>query len=230
MILPLLFKYKPYVFAGIFIITSLFILSALIPRKWGNYTNKNCNYQICVSNTGIHSNILVPTKNNIYNWQNYLSIDKIGIDTDTNYKYLSFGWGDKDFYMSVASLSDLDFSTTFKTIFLPTTSVMYVKGYQALPKNIEVKCIHTDKINYLRLIKFIKNSFQLDRNRRIIRIGNGHTSNAGFYAAKGNYSILKTCNSWTGEGLRKADINTPLWDGLSSAIMFHFRNGCENQE
>lgn len=230
MILKQLFKYNRYLLAGILGIISLFLIGAFIPKKWGNYSQQTCEYQICVADTGIHTNILVPIQNHIYNWNNYLSIDKIGIDAVNNYKYLSFGWGERDFYMSVTSLSDLNFSTTFKTLFLPTPSVMYVKGYQSLPKNTEVKCIYTNKANYLRLIEFIEASFKLDRNNRKIRIGNGHTSNAGFYAAKGNYSILRTCNNWTAEGLSKADINTPLWDGLSFAIMHHLRSGCEQEQ
>ncbi len=227
MVLKWLFKYNLRIFSGILIITSLFAIGAFIPRKWGNYSKQACDYQICVVNTGFHSNILIPTKNNAYNWHNYLSIDKIGIDAINDYKYLSFGWGDKDFYMTISSISDFNFYTIFKAAFLPTSSVMYVRGYQSLPQNTEVKCIHTDKNHYLRLTKFIETSFKLDRNDRKIRIGNGYTSSAGFYAAKGNYSILKTCNAWTGDALRKADINTPLWDSLSRAIMFHLRSGCE---
>lgn len=229
MVLKWLSKYNRQLFGGILLIISLFLIGAFIPRKWGNYSKQACDYQICVANTGIHSNILIPTQNNAYNWHNYLSIDKIGIDAATDYKYLSFGWGDKDFYMSVTTLSDIKFSTTFKAAFLPTHSVMYVKGYRALPKNIEVNCIKVDKANYLRLIEFIEASFQLNKNARITRIGNGHTSNAGFYAAKGNYSILRTCNTWTGDALRKADINTPVWDALSFAIMFHLKSGCEQK-
>ncbi len=196
MILKSLFKYNRYLFGGFLVIISLFLIGAFIPRKWGNYSKQNCNYQICVANMGIHSNILVPTKNNAHDWHNYLSIEKIGIDNVNNYKYLSFGWGDKDFYMTISSISDFNFNTIFKAAFLPTSSVIYVRGYQSLPQNIEVKCIYTNKANYLRLIEFIEASFKSDRNSNKIRIGNGYTSSAGFYAAKGNYSILKTCNAW----------------------------------
>jgi hypothetical protein len=108
-----------------------------------------------------------------------------------------------------------------------TPSVLYVKGYQIIPNYLEVKCIKITQTDYLQLINFIESSFQLDANGRQIRLGNGHTDNAGFYAAKGSYSILKNCNSWTAEGLRKADINTPLWSGLSSAIMFHLKSNCK---
>jgi uncharacterized protein (TIGR02117 family) len=205
----------------------LLITAAFIPRKLSNHLKDDCNVQICVSNTGIHSNIIVPTINKAYDWSNYLPLADVGMDTAKDYKYLSFGWGDRAFYMSTPSLAELQLSTTFNALFLPTSSTMYVKGYQSIPNNLEVKCIKINQDDYLQLVKHIQGTFEVDTQGKIIRIGNGHTDNAGFYAAIGNYSILRNCNSWTAEGLRKADVNTPLWDGLSAAIMWHLRSaGC----
>ncbi|NEU71567.1 TIGR02117 family protein [Hassallia byssoidea VB512170] len=223
----LLYRYFPRCFAAIFFSLALLCCGVLIPAKWGNHSKHDCEIKICLSNTGIHSNIIVPTKNRVFDWHKYLSIDEIGIDNAKNYNYLSFGWGDRDFYMSTPSLKNLKLSTTFKALFLPTPSVMYVKGYQIIPNYLEVKCIKINQNDYLPLINFIESSFQLDVNGTSIRLGNGHTDNAGFYAAKGSYSILRNCNSWTAEGLKKADVNTPLWTGLSSAIMLHFQSNCK---
>ena len=202
-------------------------IGILTPRQLGNYPKKTCNIQICVSNTGIHSNIILPLKNNIFDWQNYLSIDEIGTDTIHNYNYLSFGWGDRDFYLSTPTLADFKLSTAFKALFLPTPSVLYLKGYEALPNYVEAKCVKVTEFEYLQLINYIQATFQIDKEGKINRIANGHTDNAGFYAAVGDYSILRNCNSWTGEALRTANVNTPLWDGLSSAIMLHLRNNCD---
>jgi uncharacterized protein (TIGR02117 family) len=206
---------------------TLLTITALIPRKWSNYSRHNCNFKVCISNTGLHTNIIVPTQNKVSNWHNYLSLDRVGIDTESDYKYLSFGWGDRAFYLSTPTLADLKFSTTFNALFLPTPSVMYVKGYQLLPNTVEVKCIQVNQDDYLQLVKYIEASFQLDGKGKKMRIANGHTSNAGFYAAVGDYSILNNCNTWTAKGLRKANVNTPLWDGFSSAIMWQLRSGCE---
>lgn len=214
-------------FATIFFSLALLCCAALIPAQWGYHSKHHCEIKVCVSNTGIHSNIIVPTENRVFDWHQYLSIDEIGIDNTKSYNYLSFGWGDRDFYMSTPSLANLKLSTTFKALFLPTPSVLYVKGYQIIPNYLEVKCIKINQTDYFQLINFIESTFQLDANGRQIRLGNGHTDNAGFYAAKGSYSILRNCNSWTAEGLRKADINTPLWSGLSSAIMLHLKSDCK---
>ncbi|MDJ0736129.1 MAG: DUF2459 domain-containing protein [Nostocaceae cyanobacterium] len=210
-----------------FVFLAFLIAAALFPRKWKYISGSNCNFEVCVNNTGFHSNLIVKTKNDIFDWHNYLDIDEIGLDDADNYKYLSFGWGDRDFYMSTPRLKDIKFMTSFKALFLPTSSVMYVQGYEYLPKFAEIKCIKIQKNDYLQIINYIQASFQLDSKNRTIRVGNGHTPNAGFYRAKGSYSILKNCNSWTAQGLRTADVNTPLWDGLPAAIIWHLKSSCK---
>ncbi|WP_242045435.1 MULTISPECIES: TIGR02117 family protein [unclassified Calothrix] len=220
---------RRYFFRGCLFSLALLTLGVLIPRKWSYQQQDNCNLDVCISNTGIHSNIILPTKNYAFDWHEYISVEGIGIDNFNDYNYLSFGWGDRAFYMSTPSMADLQLSTTFKALFLPTPSVLYVKGYQLIPDNLEVKCIKVNKNNYLQLIKFIQATFKVDDRGRVIRIGNGHTTNAGFYDAFGSYSILRNCNNWTTEALRQADVNTPLWGGLSAAIMLQLRSGCETR-
>jgi uncharacterized protein (TIGR02117 family) len=209
-----------------FLILVLLIIGSLISRKIVYFKQPDCSIQICVDNIGIHSNILLPIVTNDFDWHRYLSIENIGIDRANNYKYLSFGWGDKDFYMSSPSLSNLNLSITFKALFLPTSSVIYIQGYNFLPINMEVKCVKIGEIDYFKLTDFILSTFELSNNAEKIRIGNGHTENGGFYAANGSYSILRNCNSWVAEGLRKANINTPLWSGLSAPIMWHLKSSC----
>ncbi len=222
----LLYRLPCYILGLVLFSLILLAISAFIPRKWHYYLPTDCDMQICVSNTGVHFNIIVPTKNNFFDWHKFFSISKVDIDPAPDYNYLSFGWGDKDFYMLTPSLSDLKFSTTLKALFIPTSSVMYVKGYQVIPTDLEVKCVRVSKNDYSRLMEYIQGSFQLDIKGKTVRLGNGHTVNAGFYAAVGSYSILRNCNSWTASGLRRANINTPLWDGLSTAIIFHLKNSC----
>lgn len=216
-----------YFFGVVLSSLSLLAMGMLIPRKWDNYSNSNCDLDVCVANRGIHSDIIVPTTNYIFDWHKYISVDRIGgIDNAHDYKYLSFGWGDRDFYMTTPSLADLNLSTTFRALFLPTPSVIHVQGYQLIPDYLEVKCIKVNQKDYLKLMEFIQATFQHDAQGREIRLGNAHTANAGFYAAVGSYSILRNCNTWTAEGLRKANVNTPLWDGLPAGIMLHLKSSC----
>ncbi len=84
--------------------------------------------------------------------------------------------------------------------------------------------------NYLRLVNFIKNSFQLDAAGNKIKISCGYDNSDSFYEAKGSYSLLRSCNDGTAEALQKADVNTPLRSTVSSAIMFHLNSGCAGKK
>lgn len=207
---------------GIIILT----ISYCTPKKWAIAPKHNCEFKVCIEDTGLHINIIVSVKNRVFDWGNYLPLKSIGTDQATNYQYLSFGWGDRDFYMQTPTWEDIKLDLTFKALFLPTPSVMYVQRYQVIPANLKIKCVKVNRSDYLQLMKFINATFQGDTETGKVRIGNGHRSNGGFYAANGSYSILRNCNSWVAEGLRKADINTPVWDTLSSAIWWHFSNSC----
>ena len=220
-------KIRRYFLISALSIFTILTIGYFTPRKWCHSSPNNCPIAICVANTGIHTNILVPVKNDIFDWNNYLKIDEIG-NSSSNYKYLSFGWGDRAFYLTTPTLADLNLITTFKALFLPTPSAMHVEGYLAIP-NVEIKCVRLNQTNYLDLIQFIKDSLQINAKGKAIQIGQGYSADSAFYEAKGNYSILRNCNSWTAEGLNKANINTPRWAGLSSAIMLHLQNSCSCQ-
>ena len=190
-------------------------------------TNEECKFSVCIINDGMHINIVLPVNNNIVDWGKFINISTIGKGGKDNYKYLTFGWGDRDFYIQTPTLAELNLITAFKALFLPTPSTILVQGFSEIPQNQETKCVEVTQTDYLQLTQFIQKTFQMDSQNEPIRIANGHSSNSGFYAANGNYSIVKTCNNWVAEALRKANVDTPLWAGLSSAVMLHFKRTCE---
>ncbi|MFB2894194.1 DUF2459 domain-containing protein [Aerosakkonemataceae cyanobacterium BLCC-F50] len=188
---------------------------------------EKCDFSVCVINDGMHINIVLPVSNSLVDWREFINISAIGKDATANYKYLTFGWGDRDFYIQTPTLAELNLITAVKALFLPTPSTILVQGFAKLPQNRELKCVKVTKTDYLKLTQFIQNTFQFNSQNQPIRIANGHLSSSGFYAANGSYSILRTCNNWAAEALRKADVDTPLWAGLSSAVMLHFGRTCE---
>lgn len=220
-------KNKLYYFliAPIFIFSAL-LIGALLPQK-SKRSPAICDVKICVINFGFHSEIIVPAQNNIFNWQKYLPFNQIGAGKNTGYNYLAFGWGEREFYMNPPREMDAKIAAGIKALFLPNPSVIRVEGYKNLPQNSEIECFGVSRTGYLKLNTFIKNTFEVYRQGEKIRLQHGLPTNVSYYEAKGTYSILRNCNSWTAEGLRKADVNTPMWAGLSTAIMLHLDNSCD---
>ncbi|MCC3528505.1 MAG: TIGR02117 family protein [Microcoleus sp. PH2017_22_RUC_O_B] len=209
------------------LIAVLAAIGYLTPRKWEQSSQKTCTVSVQVSNQGIHTEIIVPVKNQYFNWNQYLPLTQIGRDANYDYKYLSFGWGDRAFMLESPTSATINPVIAFNALFLPTPSTLHVQGYRLVPQNKETKCVKISGENYLRLVNFIKNTFQLDAGGNKMKISYGYHNNDSFYEAKGSYSILRNCNDWTAEALREAEINTPLWSTLSSSIMFHLNSGCQ---
>ncbi|MEG4630374.1 TIGR02117 family protein [Microcoleus sp. AR_TQ3_B6] len=211
-------------------LTAFLTIGSLTPRKWGNYSQADCTISLYISHQGIHTEIIVPVKNEYFDWNQFLPLTEIGRDATSDYKYLSFGWGDRAFMLETSTSAIVNPVTAFKALFLPTPSTVHVESYRVVPRNLETKCVKISGENYLRLVNFIKNSFQLDPAGKKIKISYGYDNSDSFYEAKGSYSLLRTCNDWTAEALQKADVNTPLWSTLSSAIMFHLKSNCDCQK
>jgi uncharacterized protein (TIGR02117 family) len=208
-------------------LSALLTIGYLTPRKWGNYSQADCTISLYISDQGIHTEIIVPVKNEYFDWNQYLPLTEIRRDATSDYKYLSFGWGDRAFMLETSTSAIINPVTTFKALFLATPSTVHVQSYRVFPQRIETQCVKISSENYLKMVNFIKNSFQLDAAGKKMKISYGYGNTDSFYEAKGSYSILRTCNDWTAEALQKADVNTPLWSTLSSAIMFHLNSGCE---
>jgi uncharacterized protein (TIGR02117 family) len=208
---------------GIF---SMLLIGALIPQK-SKRSPASCDIKICAINFGIHSEIIVPVQNKTFDWRQHLSLNQIGAEKNADYNYLAFGWGEREFYMNPPREIDAKIFAGIKALFLPNPSVIRVEGYKNLPQNYEIECFGVSKKGYLNLNKFIKDTFELNRQDEKNRLPYNLHQNVSYYEAKGTYSILRNCNSWTAEGLRKADVTTPVWAGLSTAIMLHLDNSCD---
>ncbi|MGF1588660.1 MAG: DUF2459 domain-containing protein [Pleurocapsa sp.] len=201
-------------------ISSLLLLVSLIPRRWEISYQEN-DVTICVNQVGIHTNIIVTVQNNIYNWQQFINLQNIGNKPSETYQYLGFGWGDRDFYPANPSQIQEIIPLGIQALFFSRGAVMRVKGYLELPQKHDIQCVEISKANYRNTIQFIQNSFELTPQKQIILFVRSDELEASYYEAQGHYSLLRNSNNWTAEGLRTANLNTPLWAGIPQAVMFH---------
>jgi len=87
-----------------YIIVSLLLSSITIERK---ESHSNVKKLIYLNTNGVHLDILIP----IENINSFVLSD---LKYNKNEKYLSFGWGDENFYINTPTWGDLTFSNAFK--------------------------------------------------------------------------------------------------------------------
>ncbi len=185
------------------------LLSAVTVNKKAR--NSNLDKSIYLTTNGVHLSIVLPVKN----------IDNqvlSGIKYTENDKYLSFGWGDKDFYLNTPTWGDLTFTNAFKALFLKSSTLMHVYRYKNRHPNWVAIKVNQHQLKQLNTY-FLK-SFKKDRNgKKIILENQGYTSTDNFYKANGAYSCLKTSNTWVNTAFKKVGLKACLWTPFDFGLM-----------
>jgi len=190
----------------------LYLLTAWIcsniatnPKK--EFTDKH--KPIYVASNGVHTAIIIPVEN----------IDtKLKLNPNT--KYVAFGWGDKGFFLNTPTWGDLTFSTAVNAVFLKSPTAMHVTEYKKTAS--DWKKIMINDYQLISIEKNILDTFQLKEDKGFIKIeGYTYGTNDTFYEANGNYTCLNTCNTWTNDILKKAEIKTAIWTPFDSGILKH---------
>ena len=168
---------------------------------------------IFVASNGIHLDYFIPVV--------YLENDMlIQMEVPAETAYVSFGWGDKEFYIQTPEWSDLSLTVTAKAILMNTPAAMHV-GYQysTQPHWVAVSLCDDQLDN---LMEYILGEFKRDENGKLT-IYPGYGPNDRFFDANGRFMFYRTCNVWINDGLKKAGVKTSVWSPFDKGILYHLR-------
>lgn len=174
---------------------------------------------IYIKTNGVHTDIVVPTKNAIFDWSEEMKYQNTDI-ADSSFQYLAIGWGDKGFYLETPTWAELKFSTAFKAAFGLSTTALHTTYYQDMDENEACKKIMISKSQYQRLIDFVMGSLDKDIQNHAIYIETdaNYSKTDAFYEANGSYSMLHTCNTWANEVLLSCGQKACWWTPTDTGI------------
>ena len=167
---------------------------------------------------------MVPVKTPEIDWSQQIPFENT-LSKRTDFKYLAIGWGDKGFYLDTPTWADLKFSTAFKAAFWLSESAMHCTYYEKMTVGKDCVRLNLTRQQYLDLIKFINDKFDRAQNGKpiLIKTDAVYGKNDAFYDAKGSYSFLDTCNTWSNNGLKAAGQKAALWTPSDFGIFQHYQ-------
>jgi uncharacterized protein (TIGR02117 family) len=184
----------------------------------GDYKIPENGVTIAIISNGVHTDIVVPVKNECRDWTKTFSYSAVK-KADSTYRYLSFGWGDKGFFINTPTWADLKASTAINAMFWMSTSAMHVTWKKNIVPGARCRIVTISKANYNLLCEYILQTFSLKADQFPEHIkAPGYGYNDAFYEAKGTYNLFQTCNVWTGKGLRKAGVRVALWTPFEKSV------------
>ncbi|TAF08569.1 MAG: TIGR02117 family protein [Flavobacteriia bacterium] len=177
---------------------------------------------IYILTNGVHTDVVLPIKNEHYDWSNQLKFEHTK-SKDTTYQYVALGWGDKGFYLETPTWADLKASTALKAASGLSTTAMHITFYKDLKESKSCKKLQISSDNYKKLILFINESFKTKSGEFLkIETEAVYGKHDVFYEANGSYSLFYTCNSWANQALKAANQKAALWTISDSGIFRHY--------
>ncbi|RWY50066.1 TIGR02117 family protein [Mucilaginibacter gilvus] len=174
---------------------------------------------IYILTNGVHTDIVVPVKNEQMNWSKELKFENtVGKDTTAN--FVGMGWSDKGFYLNTPTWAELKFSVAFKAAFALSSSAIHATYHKELKESPSCKKLTISQAQYTRLIVYITQSFKTDAAGHLMNIktnANYDTDDA-FYEAHRKYNLFYTCNTWANNALKACGQKACLWTPADSPI------------
>ncbi len=117
--------------------------------------------------------------------------------------YISFGWGNRRFYMAAHPGSGDAVAALFRS-----PGVLFIRAVPApadlLASDIRIHWVCASRGEIWRADDYIEKS--LSRPSNPVDLGPGPMAGSRFYASRGHYSAVHTCNTWTAAALEYAGL------------------------
>jgi uncharacterized protein (TIGR02117 family) len=175
--------------------------------------------RIAVSSNGVHTGLIVPVAAAGVDWRDLARAEDLGDPRYAGYDSLEIGWGERAFYLETATWADVKPLNVLSAAIGSDRTVMHVDHLPFPAASDDVRIITLRPEEYRRLAAFVRATFAERGWHRP-----GYFRNDAFYAAKGRYSALYTCNSWTGDALRHAGVRIGAWTPFPVTVLGWFKS------
>lgn len=207
-------------------LVALYLLcSWLIPKISvdAESTNEPKTVEAYILTNGVHTDLVMPVKSEYIDWSTKVPFENTASKRN-DFQYISFGWGDKGFYLDTPTWADLKFSTAFIAAFWLGESAVHATFYEQMKVGEDCKKIMLTPSQYKAMIQYIDASFDKDTQGKYILIKTNavYGKDDAFYEAKGSYSFLHTCNTWANNGLKVAGQKAAIWTPSDTGIFEHY--------
>ncbi|MCE1175881.1 MAG: TIGR02117 family protein [Burkholderiales bacterium] len=211
-------------FILVYLLSAVILSRTIVHSDFRPIPANQAGIDIYVRTNGVHTDLILPAQSSERDWYQIIppaDLHRTEDNTVGQTEYISFGWGDKGFYLDTPTWADLKFSTAFIAATGLGSTAMHIEAVTTPQVSESVRKIRISPAQLQKLIAHIDQSFEYDAQGKIIKINTtaNYNDHDAFYEAIGHYSIFTTCNQWTRDGLSEAGIRTSAFAPLDDGVM-----------
>jgi uncharacterized protein (TIGR02117 family) len=176
---------------------------------------------VFVTTNGFHTDVILPVRQRRDKCFRVLLPPELA-SRYAEHAYVSFGWGDRNFYLESYNGNFPAVTTILSTLFVPGKTLMHVDFYKNAPKvGKRVKRLVLTPGQYEKLVDFVDASF-LQQQGGFVKLSQvGYYATDYFFEAEGRYHLFNTCNVWTGNALQQAGVKVSYWTPLERSVFYY---------
>ena len=168
---------------------------------------------IWVDDNGVHAGLVLPKIAAGVDWRGLARASDLRDPRNGGHAYVAFGWGDRDFYLRTPRWADVRPASVLWAAMGSDKTLLHVEHVPPPREGPDVGRFVLRPEEYRRLAAFVRANWQSRRHWP------GYAGHDVFYEARGRYSAIRTCNSWTGEALRAAGVRVGRWTPVPETVM-----------
>lgn len=175
---------------------------------------------IFVETNGVHVSLIVPIAAASEDLSDLINPYHL-VKRDLYGTHVMIGWGHKRVYRNARTWGDVKSGDITSAIFGSDDTTLHV--YHLInPQGLSYrKMLRVTPEQFRKIVGQIRSSFRLDaagRSRAYPAYGPDNL----FYDSVGHYSAFNTCNTWTGNVLRRAGVPMGVWTPMPGGVMRWF--------
>ena len=191
-------------------------IGSAIPRN-GDWREPAEGITIMVETNGTHTGIVMPVVTGVKDWRATFP-SAARVTPSGAVTHIAVGWGERAVFLDVASWSDLQASTVARILTTGGESVMRVSHYVRPAPSEHHRPLRVTPSQYAALVRQVEASLAPPSpGGRATFVGTSPED--VYYAARGRYTMVRTCNTWVGDTLGEAGVRMGWWTPFAGGVM-----------
>lgn len=177
-------------------------------------------FEAYVISNGVHVDFVFPVQSSITDWREIFPLEDFPVRPFSPH-WISIGWGDREFYLNTPEWKDLTFERAWGALSGSNRTLLHVSYFQKNQLSERAYKLDLSEESYRQLLGHVVKSLAIRENKAIPVQHYSYGSSDAFYEAMGSYNVLKTCNTWVGDGLEFAGYEVGAWTPFPSNVTSH---------
>jgi uncharacterized protein (TIGR02117 family) len=207
----------PFLAIGLYF-TAAFIGSS-IPAN-ANAVQPKDGIPIFVETNGVHVSLIVPITLASEDLSDLIRPDQLREPAYYG-THVMIGWGHGGVYRHSKTWATVRSGDVTSAVFGSDDVVLHVYHLSDPHPTPDRRMLRVTPVQYHSIIRQIRAAFLLDA-RHESQENPAYGPDNVFYVARGHYTALHTCNSWTGDVLRNAGVRIGIWTPMPGGVMKWF--------